>query len=373
MPQTTLSDKALDHPASARWSLAARRRLVLCLNLVSILGLFLAMARIMAYGGVTPIEGAMLVAYALTLPWLTIGFWNAVIGLILTRVYSDPAAIVTPQLAQTDDDAPITSRTAIVMAIRNENPDDSLGRLEAMARDLGRSRYAEQFEYHVLSDTTRADIALEEERFVAQWRARARGAKIHYRRRLTNEGYKAGNVAEFLARCHQDYDFYLPLDADSLMGASAVERLVRVMQSDPKLGILQGLVVGTPSQTFFTRAFQFGMRNGMRSFTLGSAWWQGDCGPYWGHNALIRASAFHEYCQLPEISGRGALSGYILSHDQVEAVLMRRAGYECRVLAAEQESYEDNPPSMPDFIKRELRWCNGNLQYLRLGGLQGLK
>jgi len=111
----------------------------------------------------------------------------------------------------------------------------------------------------------------------------------------------------------------------------------------------------------------------MRSFTLRAAWWQGDCGPNWGHNVLIRMAPFHDHCLLDPIPGRGVLAGHILSHDQVEAVLMRRAGFETRVLADEDESFEDNPPSLPDFIARELRWCNGNMQYLRLLGLPGLK
>jgi membrane glycosyltransferase len=114
------------------------------------------------------------------------------------------------------------------------------------------------------------------------------------------------------------------------------------------------------------------MRHGMRSYTTGSAWWHGDCGPFWGHNAIIRMRPFKEYCALPMIPGNHALSGYVLSHDQVEAVLMRRAGYEVRVIAQEDESWEDNPPTLPDFIKRDLRWCQGNMQYWWLLRMEGL-
>ena len=145
------------------------------------------------------------------------------------------------------------------------------------------------------------------------------------------------------------------------------------MQASPEIGMVQSLVIGLPSRSFFTRAFQFGMRHGMRAFTLGSAWWQGDCGPNWGHNVLIRTAPFKAQCMLPVLPGRGPLSGPILSHDQLEAVLIRRAGYEVRVIAEESESYEENPPSLVDFIRRELRWMNGNLQYLRLLGMRGLK
>lgn len=361
-------------PAKPANATIKRRRLVFCaVVLATIAGLIAGMLGLMRYSGVTAVEWVMLAAFALTLPWIAIGFWNSIIGLILDLRLKNPAESMFDAYANHDPDAPITSRVAVVMAVRNESVIDALDRFERIELGLSRTEWAEQFDFHLLSDTSKPEIAAEEERAIAAWRARSPEARIHYRRRAENTGYKSGNVMEFLERCGEDYDFYLPLDADSLMGPSAVLRLVRVMQGAPEIGILQGLIVGTPSRTFFTRAFQFGMRHGMRSYTLGSVWWQADCAPYWGHNALIRAKAFRDHCKLPVIPGRGPLAGHVLSHDQIEAALMRRAGYETRVLPVEDQSFEDNPPSLPDFIKRELRWCNGNFQYLRLLGLKGLK
>jgi membrane glycosyltransferase len=138
---------------------------------------------------------------------------------------------------------------------------------------------------------------------------------------------------------------------------------VRVMQANPRLGILQGLVVGMPSTSAFARIFQFGMRLGMRSYTIGGAWWQGDCGPYWGHNAAVRLKPFIAHCHIPTLPYGGPLGGHVLSHDQIEAVLMRRAGYEVRVLPEEDLGWEENPPTLIEFIRRDLRWCQGTLQY----------
>ncbi|MEM8787865.1 MAG: glucans biosynthesis glucosyltransferase MdoH [Pseudomonadota bacterium] len=353
----------------ARQRIVLRRALVLGLNLGTVAALFTAMVALIAPGGITLLEAAMLALYALTLPWLAIGFWNAVIGFALTWA-RDPAGLVNPAVARADTTAPITTRTAIVMALRNEAPEKVFERLQTLQADLAR-RAPGRFAFHVLSDTSDPAIAAREEAAFAIWRARA-GAAVHYRRRPENHGYKAGNVMEFARRAAGRYDFMLPFDADSTMSGPAVLRLVRILQAAPEIGILQGLVVGSPAESFFTRAFQFGMRHGMRAFTLGSAWWQADCGPYWGHNALIRLAPFAAHCDLPVLPGQGVLSGHILSHDQVEAALMRRAGYEVRVLAEEDESYEANPPSLPDFIKRELRWCRGNMQYFQLLALPGL-
>ncbi|MGI9406611.1 MAG: glucans biosynthesis glucosyltransferase MdoH [Hyphomicrobiaceae bacterium] len=346
--------------------LARRRRIVVALNSITIAVLAATMAYLLAQSGWTMIKGAMWLAYLVTLPWLSIGFWNALIGFGVLKFSAKPLASIAPMLA-TDATQPITARTAIVMAIRNEDPAASIDRLRVMFADIDRAGLLDKFDFHVLSDTDDSQIAAREKRLFHLWQieAGARG-KIHYRRRTRNDGYKAGNIDEFCERCGDAYEFFLPLDADSFMSAKAIIRLVRAMQANPEIGILQGLVVGAPSKSFFTRTFQFGMRHGMRAYTVGSAWWQSDCGPYWGHNAVIRMDAFRKYCKLPVLEGTGPLSGHILSHDQVEAVLMRRAGYEVRVLPAEDESWEENPPSLPDFIRREIRWCQGNMQYWQL-------
>jgi len=159
------------------------------------------------------------------------------------------------------------------------------------------------------------------------------------------------------------------LDADSFQTADSILRMVRIMQVEPKLGILQSLVVGMPSSSAFARIFQFGMRLGMRSYTLGSAWWQADCGPYWGHNAVIRLAPFIAHCHIPA----RADGTHILSHDQIEAVLMRRAGYEVRVLPEEGASWEENPPTLLEFIRRDLRWAQGNMQYWPYLVMRGLR
>ena len=127
-----------------------------------------------------------------------------------------------------------------------------------------------------------------------------------------------------------------------------------------------------PSSSMFARIFQFGMRHGMRTYTMGQSWWVGECGPFWGHNALVRIKPFVEQCDLPVLPGNPPLGGHVLSHDQVEATLMRRAGYEVRVLPVEDGSWEENPPTMLDFAKRDVRWCQGNMQYVKLLDLPGL-
>ncbi len=312
--------------------------------------------------------------FVLWLPWFVIGFWNSTIGFLLMRFAADPIAAVTPQVRLVRGDEPVTASTAIVICVRNEIPTRVARNLAPLLEDLVASGEGGRFHLYVLSDTSDKTVAAAEmalfEEMSAQWQGRI---AITYRLREINTGFKAGNFRDFCERWGGNHDFAITLDADSIITAPASLRMVRIMQADPKLGILQALVVGLPSASAFARMFQFGMRLGMRSFTIGSAWWQGDCGPYWGHNAIIRLKPFTEHCELPVLSGRGLLGGHILSHDQIEAVLMRRAGFDVRVLPEENLGWEENPPTVTEFIRRDVRWCQGNMQYWRLVGMPGIK
>lgn len=351
-----------------------RRLFVAMLNVLTFAGLVLAFSRLLAVGGWTALDVLLLLAFCVSTPWTVLGFWNALLGLWLLHGPVDPREAVFPYAGRATDHGPITARVAVLMTLRNEEPARAISRLRRMRDDLERSGAGEHFSYFILSDTTRPDIAAAEEALFDAWRLETgEGARLHYRRRHDSVGYKAGNIRDFLDRWGDDYDLMLGLDADSFMAASSILRMVHIVQANPMLGILQSLVVGMPSRSAFARIFQFGMRHGMRSYTMGASWWAGDCGPYWGHNAIIRIAPFKAHCHLPVLTGSGPLSGSILSHDQVEAVLMRRAGYEVRVLPEEMESFEENPPHLTEFTRRDLRWCQGNMQYWRLFAMPGLK
>ncbi|MDX2101442.1 MAG: glucans biosynthesis glucosyltransferase MdoH [Alphaproteobacteria bacterium] len=354
--------------------LSRRRWLVLGLNVLTTLALLALVALVLASDGWQAVEVVALAAISIAMPWTVLGFWNAVIGVTLLHRPGDVLADVAPYAAAGAEPTPLTIRTAVLMTLRNEDPARALHRLRVVKTSLDATGSGAAFDWFVLSDTNRPDVAAAEEAAIARWREEEpdSATRIHYRRRSENTGFKAGNLRDFCARWGADYELMLPLDADSVMDGPTIVAQVRMMQAHPRLGILQSLVVGMPAQAAFARLFQFGMRHAMRSYTMGQAWWTGDCGPFWGHNALVRIRPFADACHLPMLPGKPPLGGHILSHDQVEATLMRRAGYEVRVLPVEGGSWEENPPSMPDFVQRDLRWCQGNLQYLKLLSLPGL-
>ena len=355
-------------------SMMRRRRITMASLVVLTIAVVVAgLARILGADGFTWVEAIMLVLFAANTPWIVLGFWNSAIGLYVLHLAEGGISRVVP-LNMPSAKLPISARTAIIMPVFDEDPERVFRHLQTVVDTMDATGEAVDFEVFLLSDSRNPEIAAEEEaRFAALQQRDAMPGRLHYRRRPENTGHKVGNIKDFCDRWGDEFDFMVVLDADSVMAGRSIIRLIRIMEHNPSLGILQTLPVGLPSSSPFARIFQFGMRQGMRPYTVGSAWWQGDEGPYWGHNAILRVQPFRAHCQLPILPGKPPFGGEILSHDQVEAVLMRRAGYHVRVVPQEGGSYEENPPTLPDFLKRDLRWCQGNLQHTKLLGMPGLR
>jgi membrane glycosyltransferase len=281
----------------------------------------------------------------------------------------EPARYVLPRPVDPDAGAP-PAMTAIAVTVRDEDMGNVLPPLRRLLDGLDAAGLGSRFALFVLSDTREPTLAAAEALAVERFRAADRDpARIRYRRRARGEGFKAGNVMDFLDHHAEGFEAALMLDADSDMTAAAALRLLRILAADPCLAIAQHLTVGLPAEAAFPRLFQFGMRAGMRVWATGQAWWQGDDGPYWGHNAALRIAPFRAHARLaPLPDGRP-----ILSHDQVEAAQLRAAGWGVAVWADETGSAEKNPTSLPEFLRRDSRWLAGTLQYLQLLGAPGLR
>jgi membrane glycosyltransferase len=344
-----------------------RRRLLFAALALLLLLLPLSLAWVaLAPGGWTAWEVLAFLCFAGTAPWTALCAANALTGFAILMGARDPPAAVLPALRAARPGAPPRPSTAVAVCVRDESMAAVLPPLGRLLAGLPRDRFA----LWILSDTQDPARAAAEEAAVEAFRAAhpAEAARIRYRRRAENAGFKAGNVMDFLDHHAAGHELMLCLDADSAMTPAAVLRLVACMEADPRLAILQQLIVGRPAAAAFPRLFQFGMRAGMRSWATGQTWWQGDEGPYWGHNAVVRIAPFREHCRLgPLPDGRA-----ILSHDQVEAVRLHAAGWKVRCLPEERGSLEGNPPALPEFLARDLRWAAGNMQYWALLRLPGM-
>ncbi|MEY4697738.1 MAG: hypothetical protein RIT14_2166, partial [Pseudomonadota bacterium] len=294
--------------------------------------------------------------------WLAWGATTALAGL-LTR---------PPRVARKP--GPLTARTAILVPVYNEDPVATFARIAAMDASLRATGFGDRFHFAILSDTRDDRIATLERRWFLRLLADTDGeGRIFYRRRDRNKGRKAGNVEDFIKRSGAAYDYGIILDADSLMEGETMVEMVRRMEADPSLGLLQTLPKIIHARSRFGRTMQFAGAFYSPIFARGLAMMQGRTGPFWGHNAIVRMRAFAESCGLPELSGKPPFGGHILSHDYVEAALLARAGWTVRVDDDIEGSFEEAPENIVDHAKRDRRWCQGNLQHARLLMAPGLK
>lgn len=321
--------------------------------------------RALSRDGMTALEWIALLILAANIAWITLAGATAIAGAaILAMRKPAPRPVREPQLDT-------SSLTAIVFPIRNEDPARVTAAAQAMHDSIARYRAAQAFEFFFLSDTNDDAIAREEEEAIERLRASRPDVAFFYRRRENNHGRKAGNIADFVRRWGGRYDYMAVMDADSLMSGRALTELVRRMDANPRTAMIQTVPMLVNAQTLVARSQQFAMRAYGQIFGEGLAWWSGGAGNFWGHNAMIRVGAFAAHAGLPVLTGNGPLGGHILSHDFVEAAMLRRAGWRVEIAPEIAGSYEEAPPTLDDMSARDRRWAQGNLQHLRLIGARG--
>ncbi|WP_246055013.1 glucans biosynthesis glucosyltransferase MdoH [Paracoccus gahaiensis] len=335
------------------------------------------MARLIAFGGMaalavtgfwqmlaafganpTPMQIALLVLFVPTFAWVGFSFCGTLAGFLAP----------TP----TTPEGPNDARLVVVMPIYHEDVAVSTGLLVALARELDALGLGHRTEIFVLSDTRNPQIAVTETLVIEAARSLS-PLPIWYRRRLTNEDRKSGNLAQFIRSWGGRYDQMVVLDADSVMSGATIKALSARMNADPRMGLIQTMPVLVGGETIFARLTQFAGRVYGPMIARGVAAWSGNTGNYWGHNAIIRVEAFARACGLPSLPGKAPFGGTILSHDFVEAGAMGRAGWTVRLDHDLRGSYEGCPPTLLDMAARERRWAQGNLQHSRLLGMRGLR
>jgi membrane glycosyltransferase len=360
-----------DSPASLKPTSWHRRLLLLVLILGQTYIAAVMMKSVLPYHGRTLLELPVLVLFAVLFGWVSAGFWTAIAGFFVLWRGTDRFAISRTAAP----DAPIAedARTAIIMPIANEDVARVFAGLRATYESVARTGLLARFDFFVLSDSANPDNRVAE---LAAWfelcRAQDGFRHIHYRWRPHRIKRKSGNVADFCRRWGKDYRYMIVLDADSVMTGECVTTLVRIAEANPDAGILQTAPKATGRDTLYARVQQFATGVYGPMFTAGLHYWQLRESHYWGHNAIIRIAPFIEYCALGRLPGRGSLSGEILSHDFVEAALMRRAGWGVWIVYDLPGSYEEMPPNLLDELKRDRRWCQGNLMNFRLALMKGL-
>ncbi|GAB0117691.1 glucans biosynthesis glucosyltransferase MdoH [Acidisoma sp. 7E03] len=312
----------------------------------------------------------VLLLFLLLFAWIALSFTSALGGVAATLSRGGLGLGIDPK-------APLPSlrdRTALLMPTYNEEPERVMAGLRAMHASLLATGQGQAFDLFILSDTTDPDVWVAEEAAFLAFRTEmgSREIGLYYRRRAKNTERKAGNIAEWVRRFGGAYGQMITLDADSLMEGETIVRMVAAMEAHPGVGLIQTLPVIVGGRTLFARMQQFAGRVYGPLIAQGIAWWHGSEGNYWGHNAVIRTAAFAEQAGLPHLRGRKPIGGAILSHDFVEAALMRRGGWAIHMVPALGGSFEESPPSLTDVAIRDRRWAQGNLQHIGVLPTRGL-
>ena len=351
--------------------MSARRYLFATLSLITTGAGVYTMFDILRANNLTTLEMILLVLFSITFCWISMAFWSGLFGFILQMWRIDPLSL---KRVKTADNSSITTRTAVVMPVYNEDTHRVIAGFEATMRSLEKTGELTHFDFYLLSDTTKPDIAQMELDTWQQFLERAGelGKQCFYRRREKNIARKVGNLSEFCQRWGSNYEHMIVLDADSVMTGDCILNLVRTMQANPGAGLIQTVPIPVRQTTFFGRFVQFAAVLYSPMLATGLAFWQTNAANYWGHNAIIRLRAFMDHCGLPSLPGRAPFGGDILSHDFVEAALLRRAGWDVFLLADLEGSFEEVPCNIIDYAKRDRRWVQGNIQHLGIIDLPGL-
>ncbi|PZQ49015.1 MAG: glucans biosynthesis glucosyltransferase MdoH [Rhodovulum sulfidophilum] len=316
---------------------------------------------VLAVGQLVAIEIAMLVLFVINIGWIAFGAVSTLLGLLSTP---------KPRPRGT---APLRERVALLLPVYNEDTAQFVGTAVATLRALAEHGEGETFDLFVLSDTNKAEVWLAEEAMIAEARRDPFVARhLFYRHRLRNRERKVGNISDWIERWGGAYEYFVVFDADSLMEAETIIELAHRIADDPDAGLIQTVPRLVNGRTVLARAQQFATRVYGPLLARGLGVWFGNAGNYWGHNAIIRTEAFATAAGLPILEGRKPFGGLIMSHDFVEAALIRRAGWSVIMADDLAGSYEQAPPNLIELVARDRRWCQGNLQHLGLIGTAGL-
>lgn len=345
---------------TAPQGIALRRFLLIAATLLIALAGGGEMARAAASGGFALGELLLVALFVPLFAWIGFGFLTALAGFVRLLAGARDFDLVVETAPE--------GRTAILVPIYNEDISAVFGRIRAMARSLAREGRARDFDIFVLSDSNAENGRAEYAAFLSLRPTLA--PRLYYRRREQNIERKPGNIADWVRRFGGGYDYMLVLDADSLMDGRTMARMAATMDANPGVGLIQTVPDVVNARTLFARWQQFSGRLYGPVATAGMIWWSGSEATFWGHNAILRTRAFAESCGLAALPGAAPFGGAIMSHDMVEAALLRRRGWAVHMVAA-PGSTEEFPPSIVDFAKRDRRWCQGNLQHLRILGSGG--
>jgi membrane glycosyltransferase len=269
--------EAWQPPVRSRATLALRRWALvgLCLVLTAAVGYALTPSGAFARGSALPLAGC-----ALYLVVLSMGLFNLLLYLAGGWLWHRGRGRGGPQASEASGQAPVANRVAMVMPIYHEDTERVYEGLKLTWESAKRVGLDRQCDFFLLCDSTEPAYREREEAVYRKLLTAFNGGgacagRLFLLRRAERTNFKAGNIMNFLDRRGDDYEFMLVLDADSVMLGETILRLIRRMESEPRLAILQSLMIPIRSITPFARAMQYSIARCLPFYARGMLWFWG--------------------------------------------------------------------------------------------------
>ena len=170
-------------------------------------------------------------------------------------------------------------------------------------------------------------------------------------RRKEKTGFKAGNLNNYL-RNRNDYDYFVVLDSDEVIPCDYINKVLKYFTYDKKCGAVQARHKATKGNNVFQRLMGLSVgSNGASTQVVKN---------FYGSNALIgHGMTISRECYLK--TGGFPL---VVAEDISFAVDIRNNGFDI-IYAPEIECYEEFPVNYLSLKKRQCKWTQGNLEYMR--------
>ena len=235
-------------------------------------------------------------------------------------------------------------KVAIISGIYNDFIEETL--LETVNTIRKDANHKITVDFYICSDSDNGQNINDEKRF-------AKENGIIYIQRTNRKGQRPGAINEWARKYLKNYDYFMVLDKDSLIkDTDTLDKMVRALEhpENSNVAILQSSMLNANVSTKYSCAMGdiiysfrvFSPKNDI--FMLGKLL-------YWGHNGLIRKTAYEDVGEFSEV---------YLCDDLLYTMLLDQKGWRV-AYCTDIVSYEFVPSDFISLRERNNRWARANL------------
>jgi cellulose synthase/poly-beta-1,6-N-acetylglucosamine synthase-like glycosyltransferase len=172
-------------------------------------------------------------------------------------------------------------------------------------------------------------------------------------RRAERKGFKAGAINQWLSLHGSDYDYFVLLDADSVLPTDWVAETLKYAEhpDNAHLAIFQGMINIWNTDKPFPRALAAGSLLGQDEWERRVSGYLGAVFCY-GHNVLIRTR--------PVLETGGFVEDFV-SEDFATAVRLASSGFGSVFVPL--HTWEAMPENVRGFVRRQTKWTRGSMEF----------